>query len=215
MPRNSVLPIFFSFSSLGDYRMNDIGSAIVTLFLIMDPLGNVPIFLSVLKNVPQERRRKIVVREVLIAYGVLLVFMLLGDHALRLLHIEQETISIAGGIVLFLIALRMIFPQRGSYDDSPEGEPLVVPLAVPLIAGPSAMAALLLLQRADPSATVELWLAMTVAWALTAAILIAAPFFYRVLGERGLAAMERLMGMVLVMISVQMWLNGASTFMAR
>lgn len=188
--------------------MNDLLSAVVTLFLIMDPLGNVPIFLSVLKRVPQERRRAIVIREVLIAYVVLLVFLLLGDHALRLLHIEQETISIAGGIVLFLIALRMIFPQTGSYSDAPEGEPLVVPLAVPLIAGPSAMAALLLLQRAAPSGSMDLWIAMTIAWALTAAILIAAPFFYRILGERGLTAMERLMGMVLVMISVQMLLDG-------
>ena len=188
--------------------MNDLLSAVVTLFLIMDPLGNVPVFLSVLKNVPQERRRAIVMREVVIAYFVLLVFLLLGDHALRLLHIEQETISIAGGIVLFLIALRMIFPQTGSFSDAPEGEPLVVPLAVPLIAGPSAMAALLLLQRAAPSGSLDLWIAMTIAWALTAAILIAAPFFYRILGERGLTAMERLMGMVLVMISVQMLLNG-------
>jgi multiple antibiotic resistance protein len=188
--------------------MNDLLSAVVTLFLIMDPLGNVPIFLSVLKRVPQERRRAIVIREVLIAYVVLLVFLLLGDHALRLLHIEQETISIAGGIVLFLIALRMIFPQTGSYSDAPEGEPLVVPLAVPLIAGPSAMAALLLLQRAAPGGSMDLWIAMTIAWALTAAILIAAPFFYRILGERGLTAMERLMGMVLVMISVQMLLDG-------
>ncbi len=188
--------------------MNDLLSAVVTLFLIMDPLGNVPVFLSVLKNVPRERRRAIVIREVLIAYGVLLIFLLLGDQALRLLHIEQETISIAGGIVLFLIALRMIFPQTGSYSDAPEGEPLVVPLAVPLIAGPSAMAALLLLQRAAPSGSTDLWFAMTIAWALTAAILIAAPFFYRILGERGLTAMERLMGMVLVMISVQMLLNG-------
>ena len=188
--------------------MNDLLSAVVTLFLIMDPLGNVPVFLSVLKNVPQERRRAIVMREVVIAYFVLLIFLLVGDHALRLLHIEQETISIAGGIVLFLIALRMIFPQTGSYSDAPEGEPLVVPLAVPLIAGPSAMAALLLLQRAAPSGSLDLWIAMTIAWALTAAILIAAPFFYRILGERGLTAMERLMGMVLVMISVQMLLNG-------
>lgn len=193
--------------------MNDLISAIVTLFLIMDPLGNVPIFLSVLKSVPQERRRRIVVREVLIAYGVLLVFLLPGDHALQVLHIEQETISIAGGIVLFLIALRMIFPQHGSYSDAPEGEPLVVPLAVPLIAGPSAMAALLLLERASPGGVFDLWVAMTVAWALTAAILIAAPFFYRILGERGLTAMERLMGMVLVMISVQMLLNGARAFL--
>lgn len=195
--------------------MNDLLSAVVTLFLIMDPLGNVPIFLSVLKKVPQQRRLKIVIREVLIAYGVLLIFMLVGDHALRMLHIEQETISIAGGIVLFLIALRMIFPSHGSYSDAPEGEPLVVPLAIPLIAGPSAMAALLLLQRANTGGSIDLWLAMTIAWALTAGILIAAPFFYRILGERGLTAMERLMGMVLVMISVQMLLNGVSAFLER
>ena len=194
--------------------MNDLTSVVITLFLIMDPLGNVPIFLSVLKRCPKERRRAIVVREVLIAYVVLLVFMLLGDHALRLLQIDQETISIAGGIVLFLIALRMIFPQEGGYD-APEGEPLVVPLAIPLIAGPSAMAALLLLQRADPGGTVQLWGALTIAWGLTAAILIAAPFFYRILGERGLSAMERLMGMVLVMISVQMLLDGLRVFMAH
>jgi multiple antibiotic resistance protein len=195
--------------------MNDLLSIVVTLFLIMDPLGNVPVFLSVLKNVAPERRRAIVIREVLIAYVVLLVFMLLGDHALRVLHIEQETVSIAGGIVLFLIALRMIFPQAGGYGESVEGEPLVVPLAIPLIAGPSAMAALLLLQRAAPAGTGSLWLGMTIAWALTAAILIAAPFFYRILGERGLTAMERLMGMVLVMISVQMLLNGTSAFLER
>lgn len=195
--------------------MNDLFSIVVTLFLIMDPLGNVPVFLSVLKNVNPDRRRAIVIREVLIAYGVLLIFMLLGDHALRVLHIEQETVSIAGGIVLFLIALRMIFPQTGGgYGEPSDGEPLVVPLAIPLIAGPSAMASLLLLQRATPEGTVTLWMGMTIAWALTAAILIAAPFFYRILGERGLTAMERLMGMVLVMISVQMLLNGTSEFLA-
>lgn len=191
----------------------DILSAVITLWLIMDPLGNVPVFLAVLKRVPPERRRKILVRECLIAYAVLMFFLVVGERALSILQIEQETISIAGGIVLFLIALRMIFPQHGSYSDAPEGEPLVVPLAVPLIAGPSAMAALLLLERASPGGVFDLWVAMTVAWALTAAILIAAPFFYRILGERGLTAMERLMGMVLVMISVQMLLNGARAFL--
>lgn len=192
----------------------DIFSAVITLFLIMDPLGNVPVFLAVLKQVPPERRRKILIREVLIAYAVLLFFLLVGDHALRLLQIQQETISIAGGIVLFLIALRMVFPQSGTHDDVSAGEPLVVPLAIPLIAGPSTLATLLLL-RADAGATFELWLATTIAWSATAAILIAAPFFYRALGERGLIAMERLMGMVLVMISVQMFLNGVATFMGR
>ncbi len=192
----------------------DFLSAVVTLFLIMDPLGNVPIFLSVLKQVAPERRRKILIREVLIAYAVLMFFLLVGERVLDLLQIHQETISIAGGIVLFLIAIRMIFPQRGSFADPTEGEPLVVPLAIPLIAGPSTLATLLLL-RADTESMMELWTATTIAWGATAAILIAAPFFYRALGERGLVAMERLMGMVLVMISVQMFLNGVATFMAR
>ena len=192
----------------------DLLSAVITLFLIMDPLGNVPVFLAVLKQVAPERRRKILIREVLIAYAVLLFFLLVGERVLELLQIEQETISIAGGIVLFLIALRMIFPSHGALADPSEGEPLVVPLAIPLIAGPSTLATLLLL-RATTESMFQLWLATTVAWFATAAILIAAPFFYRALGERGLVAMERLMGMVLVMISVQMFLNGVATFMAR
>jgi multiple antibiotic resistance protein len=192
----------------------DILSAVITLFLIMDPLGNVPVFLAVLKQVPPERRRKILVREVLIAYAVLLFFLLVGESVLRLLQIQQETISIAGGIVLFLIALRMVFPQTGTLEESSIGEPLVVPLAIPLIAGPSTLATLLLL-RADTGSTLQLWLAMTIAWFATAVILVAAPFLYRALGDRGLIAMERLMGMVLVMISVQMFLNGVATFIGR
>ena len=161
--------------------MTDLFSAVVTLFLIMDPLGNVPVFLSVLKEVAPERRRVILIREVLIAYAVLLVFLFLGNHVLRVLNLDQETISIAGGIVLFLIALRMIFPERSAFAEAPAGEPFVVPLAIPLIAGPSTLAALLLLQRSEPGATWELWGAVTIAWVLTAIILLAAPFLYRVL----------------------------------
>ncbi|MET0985494.1 MAG: YhgN family NAAT transporter [Steroidobacteraceae bacterium] len=193
----------------------DLFSAVITLFLVMDPLGNVPIFLSVLKQVRSERRSKVVIREVLIAYVVLVLFLLVGDHALRLLQIQQESISIAGGIVLFLIALRMIFPQRGDHAGQIEGEPLVVPLAVPLIAGPSTLATLLLLQRSPESSSIQLWLATTIAWLGTAVILTSAPFFYRILGARGLAAIERLMGMILVMISVQMFLNGWGVFLGR
>jgi len=190
--------------------MTDLTSAVLTLFLIMDPLGNIPIFLSILKDVSPARRRQILMREVLIAYVVLLVFLFLGEYILQVLHLEQETISIAGGIVLFLIALRMIFPSHGGFTaDTPEGEPLIVPLAIPLIAGPSTLAMLMLLQRSETGASaLELWVAVTIAWALTAVILLAAPFFYRVLHQRGLIAMERLMGMLLVMISVQMLMNG-------
>jgi multiple antibiotic resistance protein len=193
--------------------MDTLTSAVVTLFLIMDPLGNIPVFLSILKDVPPERRRIVLMREVVIAYAVLLIFLFLGRYVLQILQLEQETISIAGGIVLFLIALKMIFPSAGGlHGDSPEGEPFIVPLAIPLIAGPSTLAALLLLQRTGPGATWELLLAVTIAWALTAVILLAAPLCYRALGQRGLIAMERLMGMILVMISVQMLMNGVREF---
>jgi multiple antibiotic resistance protein len=192
----------------------DLLSAVATLFLIMDPLGNIPVFLSVLKEVSPERQRKVLLREILIAYAVLLIFLFLGNHLLRFLNLEQETISISGGIVLFLIALRMIFPPEGGMlGETPEGEPFVVPLAIPLIAGPSTLAALLLLQQANPKDTIQLLVAVTIAWAISGVILLASPFFFRVLRQRGLIAMERLMGMLLVMIAVQMLINGVSTFL--
>jgi multiple antibiotic resistance protein len=190
----------------------DVTAAVVTLFLIMDPLGNVPLFLSVLRTVPVERRRAVLIREVGFAYLVLLGFLFAGRYLMRFLHLQQETISIAGGIVLFLIALRMIFhDERGLIGEAIEGEPFVVPLAVPLFAGPSTLAALLLLQR-SASSTAALLLAVTIAWAVSGAILLASTFFYRVLRERGLAAMERLMGMILVMVAVQMLVDGLRMF---
>src|SRR5687767_15095148 len=173
----------------------------------MDSLGNIPVFLSVLKEVPPERRRVVLIREILFAYLVLLVFLFSGNYLLRLLHLQPEAVSISGGIVLFLIALRMIFPPEGGMlGETPEGEPFLVPLAIPLIAGPSTLAALLLLQRGGN--VFELLVAMTIAWALTGLILLASPFFFRILRQRGLIAMERLMGMLLVMIAVQMLMNG-------
>lgn len=194
----------------------DILSAVITLFLIMDPLGNIPLFLSALKNVSPGRRRRVLVREIVFAYVVLLACLFVGSLALELLGLEQESISVAGGIVLFLIALRMIFPgDGGAAGETPEGEPFLVPLAVPLIAGPSTLAALLLLQRSSPGQMGSLFVALTIAWALSGAILLASPFFYRLLRERGLMAMERLMGMLLVMVAVQMFLNGVKTFLAR
>jgi multiple antibiotic resistance protein len=125
-------------------------------------------------------------------------------------------VSVAGGIVLFLIALRMIFPDHGSLTEGgPEGEPFVVPLAIPLVAGPSTLATLLLLDRTAPGATLSLLVVVSVAWALTSAILLSSTFFYRMLGQRGLIAMERLMGMLLVMVSVQMLMDGIATFLHR
>ncbi len=187
----------------------DVMSAVVTLFLVMDPLGNVPLFLSILKTVEPHRRRLVLVREIGFAYIVLIVFLLAGKGLLRFLGLQPEAISIAGGIVLFLIALRMIFPSHGSVSGEPlSGEPFVVPLAIPLVAGPSTLATLLLLQSAPTSTPAALVVAVTIAWVITAAILLSSTFMYRILVERGLIAMERLMGMLLVMVAVQMLLNG-------
>lgn len=194
----------------------DVLSAVVTLFLIMDPVGNIPPFLSVLKTLPPERRRFVLMREVGFAYLVLLVFLFVGRFVLQFLHLEPETISIAGGIVLFLIAIRMIFPGEGGvFREQLEGEPFIVPLAVPLLVGPSTLAALMLLQESANANRVSLLIAVTIAWALSGAILLGSTFFYRVLRQRGLVAMERLMGMILVMVSVQMLLNGLQLFMDR
>ena len=185
----------------------------ITLLLIMDPLGNIPPFLSALKTVEPDRRRKVLLREILIAYVVLLAFLFAGKYLLRLLSLQEETVSIAGGIVLFLIALRMIFPRPDATRDTLEGEPFIVPLAIPLIAGPSTLASLLLLQQqSTPNSTLQLFLALTLAWTATAIILLSSTILYRLLKERGLIALERLMGMLLVMLAVQMFINGLAKF---
>jgi len=185
----------------------------ITLLLIMDPLGNIPPFLSALKGVEPERRRKVLLREIMIAYVVLLAFLFAGRYVLLLLSLQEETISIAGGIVLFLIALRMVFPSAEATRDALEGEPFIVPLAIPFIAGPSTLASLLLLQQSSPNRTLALFLALTLAWSVTAIILLSSTSLYRLLKERGLIALERLMGMLLVMLAVQMFINGVAKFM--
>ncbi|MCC6589259.1 MAG: YhgN family NAAT transporter [Bryobacterales bacterium] len=194
----------------------DIIRATATLFLVMDPLGNIPLFLAVLKSVAPERRRRVLLRELVAAYVVLLAFLVSGNYVLTFLGLSRETISIAGGIVLFLIALRMVFPPAGGYgSDALKGEPFIVPLAVPLVAGPSTLATVLLLQRSTGATMTSLLLVLTVAWVLSAAILLASTFLYRLLGDRGLIAIERLMGMLLVMVAVQMFMDGVKAFLVR
>jgi multiple antibiotic resistance protein len=189
-------------------------SAFITLFLVMDPVGNVPLFLSVLKDVDSKRRQRVVARELLIALVALLAFLFGGSALLDLLNLRQESISIAGAIILFLIAIRMIFPSPyGLMGETPDGEPFVVPLAIPAVAGPSAFAISILLVTSDPSRMLDWSIALVGAWAATAVILMAAPLLLRALGHRGLIAMERLMGMILVIIAVQMFFDGIQTFL--
>ena len=193
----------------------DILSAGLTLLLIMDPLGNIPVFLSVLKKVQNEsRKRKILIRELAIALIVLLVFLFVGQYFLEWLNLRQEAVHIAGGIVLFLIALRMIFPtENGVMGDLPEGEPFIVPLAVPLLAGPSTLAMLILLARSQPDRIFDWLIAVLGAWGVTSLIMLSSGKLHKLLGMRGLIAVERLMGMVLVAISVQMLLDGITTYL--
>lgn len=193
----------------------DVLSAVITLVLVMDPLGNVPLFLSVLKTVRPERRRIVLRRELAFAYVILVAFLVAGGWLLTFLGLQPEAVGIAGGIVLFLIALRMIFPSHGPLtEDALEGEPFIVPLAIPLLTGPSTLATLLLLESAANASIVSLLAAVTVAWAICGVVLLSSTVLYRVLGQRGLIAMERLMGMLLVMVAVQMLLDGFKTSLA-
>jgi len=189
-------------------------SAALLLFLILDPLGNIPIFLGLLRTLPPERQRKVLVRELLIALGVLMAFLWGGKYALEVMHLRQDAVSIAGGIVLFLIGIRMIFPPpEGLMGELPDGEPFIVPLAIPLIAGPSGMAAVMLMGSNEPDRLWEWSLALGIAWGATAVILLSATMIYKWLGRRVLSAVERLMGMLLVAISVQMFLDGLRSYM--
>ncbi len=191
-----------------------VAAAALLLFFILDPLGNIPVFLSVLKPLPPKRQRVVLVRELLIALAVLMLFLWGGQYALELMHLRQESVSIAGGIVLFLIGLKMIFPSaEGMFGEVPEGEPFIVPMAIPLVAGPSGMAAVMLLASQEPDRMGDWTLALVLAWAATAALLFSATYLYKVLGMRALTAVERLMGMLLVAISVQMLLDGVAAYL--
>jgi len=188
-------------------------SAALLLFLVMDPFGNIPFFISALKNVDRSRHTRIVLRELVIAFLVLVVFLFAGQHILRALQISEPALTTAGGTVLFLIALRMVFPRRGATgEEEVEGEPFVVPLAVPYVAGPSALASVLLIMSREPE-TWPAWLAaLSLAWFATGLILLLSSPLARLLGEKVLRAIERLMGMVLAAVAIQMIMTGTAEF---
>lgn len=182
-------------------------SAMLTLFIVMDPLGNIPLFLVLLDDVAPQRRRFILLRESTIALGFLLAFLFAGPYILGLLQISRPALGIAGGLVLFLIALRMIFPVPGGmFGPTPEGEPIIVPIAIPLIAGPSAIATVMLFATRN-LALWELVIALLGAWAVSTLILLVSTFLRRALRQRGLIAIERLMGMILLTVAVQMLIS--------
>jgi len=187
-------------------------SAAVLLFLVMDPLGNVPFFLAALKSVDSDRHTLVIGRELLVALAVLVAFLFSGPAVLRVIHVSESSLTVAGGIILFLIALRMVFPGPKDGGVPVEGEPFIVPLAIPFVAGPSAMATLLMITSREPGRRLEWLLALFLAWVVSSAIILFASRLQRFLGDRGLVALERLMGMVLVAVAVEMLMTGVAEF---
>lgn len=190
-------------------------SATILLLLITDPLGNIPIFANALRHVAPERRAFVILREVLIAFLLLLAFMFVGDRFLRVMNLSELSLQIAGAVILFLIALRMIFPDERPVTEPLQGEPLIVPLAIPALAGPSALATVLLLVSQAPARRMEWVAALCVTMAVCAVVLVLAERIQRVLGDRLVMAFERLMGLILVAISVEMLLRGIQLFITQ
>ena len=191
-------------------------SATLLVLLVMDPFGNVPLFLSVLRPVPPERRRRVIVRELLLALGFLLAFLFFGQFLLHAIGITEDTLTAAGGVILFLIGLKMMFPPPGGAFtrdvEEAEDEPFLVPLAIPFVAGPSVQASVMFVMSSDPARWPEWLAAVLLAWGITGAVLLSSVSLSKRLGRRGLVAIERLMGMVLVAIAVKMVLTGISAF---
>lgn len=189
-------------------------SAAVLLFFVMDPLGNVPLYLSALQAVEPERRRWVTVRELFFALGILIGFLFFGTSLLNALSISPPALRTAGGIVLMLIAIRMIFPtDQANLREEVREEPFVFPLAVPYTAGPSAMATELLLMSTQPERWPVWVAAILLAWVPAAIILCMAADLRRLIGDRGLKAMERLMGMLLVTVAVEMMMDGIGQYL--
>ena len=190
-------------------------SIALNLFILMDSIGNVPIFISLLKEIPPKRQRVIIFRDLFIALILIILFSFLGNSLLGLLGISQDAVMIAGGVVLFLIALKMIFPSSHAdpgLEISKHKEPFIVPLAAPLVAGPAVLAAVIVYSKQEPP--LILVAAIVLAWIATTIILLCSTLLKKILGERGILACERLMGLILTLVAVQMLLHGIKSYIA-
>ena len=188
-------------------------SAFILLLLVLDPLGSLPIFIPIMRNVAPERRRRVALREVSIAFSVLFAFMFFGDGFLRVMRLSERSLEVAGGVILLMVAIRMIFSQGGGVYGVPEGkEPFIFPLAVPLLAGPSAMATVLLLASRQPTRVMEWIAALSCAMLVSGTVLMLCDRIRRWIGDSVVSALEKLMGLVLTAIAVEMILAGLKRY---
>lgn len=196
-----------------DTNFSIISTAIVLTF-ILDPFGNVPLLLTILKDIDRKKHRRIIIREMLIGLVILVLFLFAGRSFLNLFHLETSSVSIAGGLIFLIISLKLIFPPAdgSSIFSATGGEPFIVPIAMPMVAGPSALATLMVMANNHEGHLTELFFAVLIAWAVTALILLSSPLFFKLLRKKGLVALEKLMGMLLLIMAVQMLLNGVSEY---
>lgn len=187
-------------------------SVAITLFLIMDPFGNIASFLSLTRGITPAQQRRILFREMAIAFVAMLIFNYLGEYIFDLLEISETTVRLASGVILFLIAVKILFPSSDSLRSNlPKGEPFITPLAIPLLAGPSLLATIMLYAHLEPSQPVMLG-AIIAATVASLIVLLSATQLQRFFGNGGLLALEKLMGMVLVLMAVQRFVEGVQLF---
>lgn len=192
--------------------MKDLFWIAISLFIVMDSVGSIPIYISVLKGLPSKRQYRIIFREMVIALIIIIIFNFMGATILEFLKIDQNTVSIAGGIILFLLGLKMVFPpEKEEISLRKVKDPFIVPLAVPLIAGPAVLATVMLFAKQETS-QIRMLIAIGLAWAGSLCVLLLAPWTTKKLGDKGIIAIERLMGLVLILMSIQMFMTGVKKF---
>lgn len=186
----------------------------LVLFLIMDPIGNISCFLKMVEGMDPKKQRLILLREMLIALLVMVIFNYIGEGIYDLLQISDPAVRLSSGVILFLIAVQILFPNlTGIRENLPKEEPFIIPFAIPLIAGPSVLATIMLYAHMEQSQPVML-ISILCAWLAALLVLIASKPLYKVMGDNGLMACEKLMGMVLVLLAIQRFLDGVEQYVA-
>lgn len=186
----------------------------LVLFLIMDPIGNISSFLKMVEEIPPKKQNMILIREMLIALLVMVIFNYIGEGIYELLQISDPAVRLSSGVILFIISVQILFPNlSGLRENLPKEEPFIIPFAIPLIAGPSVLATIMLYAHMEQSQPVMLF-SILCAWILALLVMIAAKPLYKIMGENGLMACEKLMGMVLVLIAIQRFLDGVEQYVA-
>lgn len=186
----------------------------LTLFLIVNPLGNLKVFLTLLEGMKPQRQSFVIAREMLIALAAMFLFSFFGEKISHVFHLENTTVFITSGIILFLVAIKILFPPKEEHMPRIHGEePFLVPIAIPVVASPALLATIMLFSQSEPF-IMPMVIGILVAWLVSALIFLGSRKILRILGPNGLLAIERLMGIILVLLAVQRFMDGILLFIS-